>query len=228
MKNPPRIPAAVIFDMDGVIVDSMPYHYLAWYEALKPYGIRVTCFDEYAKEGERWDKTLESLFRNVGIRPRRSILGKIFSRRQRIFRRYFKRYLFPGAPEFLACLKDRGYRLALATGTPMHEVNKILPRTVLRVFEAVIAGDHVKRGKPHPEPYVMAARALGLAPRECVVVENAPYGIESAKRAGMFCIAVTTSLPKEYLSRADLIVERLEQIPQLLEAACRIKEKRKK
>jgi len=223
MKKPPPGIAAVIFDLDGVIVDSMAYHFLAWYEALAPYGVRVSCFDVFAKEGERWDRTLRDLFLRAGIKPVPRILAEVFSRRQRIFKKYFKRFIFKGAPEFLGCLKKRGYLLGLVTGTPTHEVHRILPVRIFRLFDCVIAGDRVKKGKPHPEPYLKAGRELNVAPRACVVVENAPYGIESAKRAGMFCVAVTTSLPGEYLRRADVVVGRLEEITPLIEGACRSK-----
>ncbi len=213
--------AAVIFDMDGVIVDSMPYHFIAWYEALRPYGVRVSCFDVYAKEGERWDRSLGLFLKKAGVRPQRRLLAEIFARRQKIFSAYFKRYLFRGAADLLACLDRKGYRLALVTGTPQAEVRRILPASLRRHFECIVAGDQVKKGKPHPEPYLTAASRLGVRPAACVVVENAPYGIASARQAGMFCIAVTTSLPKEYLRRADRIIDGLDAIPPLLERACR-------
>jgi beta-phosphoglucomutase len=215
-------PRAVIFDMDGVIVDSMPYHFLAWYEALRPWGVRVSCFDVYSKEGERWDRTLEDLLKKSKIRPTRVILGKIFRLRQKIFKKYFKRFIFKGAEEFLGCLKDKGYLLGLVTGTPDNEIKRILPKRIYALFDAVVSGNQVKKGKPHPEPYLRAASKLGLIPGACVVVENAPLGIESAKRAGMFCIAVTTSLPKDYLKGADLVVEELAQITKFIESSCRI------
>lgn len=211
---------AVIFDMDGVIVDSMPYHYLAWYESLRPLGVRVSCFDVYRKEGERWDRSLGQFLRRAGIRPTREILAGLFRRRERIFRAYFKRFIFPGAAGLLACLERSGYALGLVTGTPLHEVRRILPRGIRARFRQIVSGDQVKRGKPHPEPYRTACSRLAVAPRECVVVENAPYGIASAKRAGMFCIAVTTSLPREYLRQADAIVEGLERIPRMLRRLC--------
>jgi beta-phosphoglucomutase len=212
---------AVVFDMDGVIVDSMPYHFLAWYEALRPLGVRVSCFDVYSKEGERWDKSLKDFLRHAKIKPTRKILKQIFLLRQKIFRKYFKRLLFKGAEEFLNCLKEK-YRLGLVTGTPTVELNRILPKRVKRLFESIVAGDHVKKGKPHPAPYLQAAKNLGVLPRECMVVENAPYGIESAKRAGMFCVAVTTSLPKEYLKKADIVVENLEEISGIIDRGCKI------
>jgi len=205
-------PQAVIFDMDGVIVDSMPYHFIAWYEALRPYGIRVSCFDVFAKEGERWEKSLKDFLKRAAIAPTPKILKTIFIQRQKIFRRYFKCFIFKGAAAFLRCLKNRGYSLGLVTGTPMVELNRILPINIKGLFDVIVAGDSVKKGKPHPEPYLKAAAALGFGPRQCLVVENAPFGIESAKRAGMSCVAVTTSLPKEYLKQADVIVDRLEDI----------------
>ncbi|MCX7926725.1 MAG: HAD family phosphatase [Candidatus Omnitrophica bacterium] len=211
---------AVIFDMDGVLVDSMPYHYLAWYEALRPYGIRVSCFEVFAKEGERWEKTLTALLRREGIKPTPDILRKIFLRRKRIFRRYFKRYLFENVKQFIYCLKKKGYRLGLVTGTPTQELTRILPKRLRKMFDVIVAGDHVKKGKPHPEPYLMAIHKLALLPKEAVVIENAPFGIKSAKRAGIFCIGLTTSLPRQYLSEADKIVERIEDIPPIIERSC--------
>jgi len=215
-------PKAIIFDMDGVIVDSMPYHFLAWYEALRPWGIRVSCFDVFSKEGERWDVTLKDLLKRANIKPTPRLLKKIFSARQKIFKKNFKRFIFKGVEEFLICLEKKGYCLGMVTGTPLVEVKKILPQSIKKLFNAVVTGDLVKQGKPHPEPYLKAALALGAKPNECLVVENAPLGIESAKRAGMACIAVTTSLPKEYLSLADIVVDNLDEIYGIIDKSCSI------
>ncbi|MDD5668774.1 MAG: HAD family phosphatase [Candidatus Omnitrophica bacterium] len=221
MKKLHSAPRAIIFDMDGVIVDSMPYHFIAWYEALRPWGVRVSCFDVYSKEGERWDKTLIGLLKREGIDPNRKTLLKIFESRQKIFKKNFKRFIFSGVYELLICLKKKQYKLALVTGTPSQEINRILPIKIRRLFNAIVAGDSVKKGKPHPEPYLKAAGLLSLAPQSCVVVENAPFGITSAKKAGMFCIAVSTSLPKEYLREADMVVNKLEEITGSIEKTCK-------
>lgn len=209
-------PKAVIFDMDGVIADSMPYHFLAWYEALRPYGVRVSCFDVYAKEGERWSKSLKDFLKKEGIAPTKKLLSEIFVLRQKIFKKYFKRFIFKDAEPVLRGLKRKGYLLALVTGTPDYEVERILPQKLYRIFDDIVAGNNVKKGKPHPEPYLKAAKMLKVNPKECIVVENAPYGIESAKRAGMYCVAVSTSLPKEFLSGADLVVDRLREIAKFI------------
>ncbi|MFA4992435.1 MAG: HAD family phosphatase [Candidatus Omnitrophota bacterium] len=209
LRNKPR---AIIFDMDGVIVDSMPYHFIAWYEALRPWGVRVSCFEVYAQEGERWETTLKGLLKRGKIKPTRKVLSAIFGLRQKVFKRYFKRHIFHGAYELLVELKKQGFMLGLVTGSPLNEVKRILPVKLRGLFAAIVAGNQVKRGKPHPEPYLRAAGLLALEPQACLVIENAPLGITSAKRAGMPCIAVSTSLPKEYLSDADIIVSQLDQI----------------
>lgn len=209
-------PKAIIFDMDGVIVDSMPYHFIAWYEALIPFGVRVSCFDVFTNEGERWDKTLKRFLLREKITPSDKLLNEIFLARQKIFKKIFKRFIFKGVKDFLFSLKAKNYKLALVTGTPRAEVERILPKEIKSIFDFIVAGDSVKRGKPHPEPYLTAAKGLKVYPKECIVVENAPYGIESAKKAGMFCVAIATSLPQEYLQKADFIVNRLEQIPKYI------------
>jgi beta-phosphoglucomutase len=218
MKKLKFKPQAVIFDMDGVIVDSMPYHFIAWYEALRPYGVRVTCFDVFAKEGEQWEKSLRYFLRRAGIKPTAQLLAEIFARRRKIFKKNFKRFLFKGAVELLFRLKNNGYLLGLVTGTPLAQVKKILPPRIFNLFEAVITGDRVKKGKPHPQPYLTAACALKLKPKRCLVIENAPFGIESAGKAGMYCVAVTTSLPAQYLGMADMVVDTLEDVSLLIKS----------
>ena len=172
----------------------------------------MSCFEVYAQEGERWETTLKGLLKREKIKPTQEILSAIFSLRQKIFKRYFKRYIFHGAYELLVDLRRQGFILGLVTGSPLNEIRRILPVKLLKLFTAVVAGNQVKNGKPHPEPYLRAARLLQLSPKECLVIENAPFGIISAKRAGMACIAVSTSLPKEYLSDADIVVSQLNQI----------------
>ena len=223
MKQLKFKPKAVIFDMDGVIIDSMPYHFLAWYETLRPLGLAVSCYDIYSKEGERWDKTLKDFLRKAGIKPTKEALEKVFAARQKIFSKNFKRVIFKGAPELLACLKRKGYALGLVTGTPAYQIPDILPKKIRAFFDHIVSGDEVKKGKPDPEPYLKAAKALGAKPSECVVVENAPFGVRSAKGAGMFCVALTTSLPRKYLKGADIIADRLEDVSGIIDSSCGVR-----
>lgn len=222
MKRLKTRPKAVILDMDGVIVDSMPYHFIAWYEALRPMGIRLNCFDVYSREGENWEKSLKDLLVRDKVKPTPQTVRKIFLRRQMIFKKYFRQFIFKGVKEFLGCLKQKGYRLGLVTGTPMNEIRHILPESLARLFDCIVSGDKVHQGKPNPEGYLKAREQLGLKAQECVVIENAPLGIKAAKRAGLFCFALTTSLPKEYLKEADIVVDRLEEITGFIEKTCNL------
>jgi len=216
MKKLPFRPRAVVFDMDGVIVDSMPYHFIAWYEALLPYGVRVGAFDVYLHEGEIWDRTLEVFFAGTGITMTPALSREIYNRRQKVFRRIYKRNIFKGAKELIVHLRKEGYLVALVTGTPTNEIRKILPAGIRKNFHCIVAGDQVTHGKPHPEPYLTAARKLGVKPRDCVVIENGPNGIVSAKKAGMFCIGVTTSLPRPYIRKSDIVLNTLADVDRLL------------
>jgi beta-phosphoglucomutase len=207
---------AVVFDMDGVIVDSMPYHFISWYEALRPLGIRISCFEIYCREGERWNKTINDLLKINRIKPSVTLLEQIFAERQKVFSMYFKRRLFEGVWELLTGFKEKGLLLGLVTGTPRQQVNKILPKNIRSIFDCIVAGDEVKKGKPFPEPYLKASSALSISTKEAIVVENAPLGIASAKAAGMFCVALTTSLPARYLMKADIIVESLKDLPKII------------
>ncbi|PIQ87954.1 MAG: HAD family hydrolase, partial [Candidatus Omnitrophica bacterium CG11_big_fil_rev_8_21_14_0_20_43_6] len=156
------------------------------------------------------------LLKRNKIKPTPEVLKAIFSLRQKIFKRYFKRFIFKGAYELLVDLKAGGFLLGLVSGSPLDEIKRILPARLFKLFTSVVAGNQVKNGKPHPEPYLKAARLLKVTPGVCLVIENAPFGITSAKQAGMPCIAVSTSLPKQYLTAADLVVESLGQIPRLI------------
>ena len=110
------------------------------------------------------------------------------------------------------CLKNKGFKLALVTGTPRKEVKRILPKDLYKLFNVIVPSDEVTHGKPHPEPYNRALKALRLKPKEAIVIENAPNGIKSAKAAKMRVFAVETSLPKQYLKGADKVFSSLSQI----------------
>jgi beta-phosphoglucomutase len=210
--------------MDGVLVDSMPYHFIAWFEALQPLGIRVSAFEVYEREGESWEKSLRDFISQGGLKPTPGLMRKVFLRRRRIFRKYFKRTIFSGAPECLGALKKMGLMLGIVTGTPMPQLKRILPGKMRSCFDTIVTGDLVEKGKPHPEPFLKAAKRLGLRPSQCLVIENAPLGIKSAKAAGMHCLAVTTSLPKAYLTEADAVVSSLKDVVEVLGCLPKINE----
>jgi len=207
---------AVIFDMDGVIVDSMPYHFEAWAKVLDDLGINFTRTELYMREGEKGSVTLDYFTKRDGIHLTDLELAENLRKKEEIFKKISKPRIFSGIEEIIDSLKFKGIPLALVTGTSYHEVKKLLTKDIFDSFHVIVSGDMVKMGKPDPEPYITASGKLKVQPERCLVVENAPYGIESAKRAGMICAAVCTSLEKAYLKKADLIVKSFEELGDFL------------
>ncbi len=109
-------------------------------------------------------------------------------------------------------LKQRGFKVALVTACALKNMQHSLDAEQQSHFDFIITGDEVPRAKPFPDPYLTAAHHLFLHPDECIVIENAPLGIESAKNAGMYCIAIETTLGKEYLTLADSIVQNISEL----------------
>jgi len=196
---------AILFDMDGVIVDTMPYHFISWFEVLKEYGVRVMPMTIFEMEGAKWDAVIKLAYTDSGKKLPEGASDKIRFEREAIFNRYFKRFIFDGISEFIKKVKAGGIKTAIVTGSSQREAKRFLPEEVYNFFDAVITGENVKRGKPYPDPYLTAAKNLRLKPAECLVIENAPYGIRSAKAAKMKCFAIATTLPKEKLKKADKV-----------------------
>ncbi len=203
---------AVLFDMDGVIVDSMPYHFISWFEALKKYKVTVSPFDIYEKEGEKSDSCVRRFFERDGIKFDDKKVQAVLNLRNKIFKKYFKVFLFDDIEIVLKKLKEENFKTAIVTGSSKQKVMSMLPKKIIKMFDVIISADMVKRGKPHPDSYLTAAKELNLKPNQCLVIENAPNGIKAAKAAKMFCVAVTTSLPKQYLSQADIVVKKITKI----------------
>ena len=196
---------AVIFDMDGVITNTMPAHFRAWKEIFKRAGIGVTEREIYLREGQPGNITVGEIFKQHGLPVDDRAIRKILSEKEELFKEIVRARFIPGSRSFLHELKRRGFLLALVTGTARHEVRRIMPTKLLKMFDVTVTGDEVKRGKPHPEPYLIALRKLKISPRQAVVIENAPFGIHSAKRAKLRCLAFETSLPRTYLKDADFV-----------------------
>ena len=203
---------AVLFDMDGVIVDSMPYHFISWFETLKKYNVTVSPFDIYEKEGEKCDVCVERFFKRDNIKYNNEVKEKVLKLRNKLYRKYFKVHLFPDIEQILNKLKKKGFLLAIVTGSNRDKVKSMLPKKIISKFDVIIAADMIKKGKPYPDSYLTAAKCLNVKPSQCIVIENAPYGIKAAKAAKMFCVAVTTSLPKQFLKGADIICKKVSEI----------------
>lgn len=199
--------STVIFDMDGVITNTMPSHLSAWKKVFSSLGVRVSRYDIYKREGQDGLSSVKEILKERGFAFTLQEAKAILAAKERLFKKIVKVRFVRGSRAFVRTLKKKGFCLALVTGTSRQEAQRILPVSLLRLFDVTVTGDEVRQGKPHPEPFLKALRLLGVPAKESVVIENAPFGITAAKRAGIFCVALETSLPKAYLGEADCTFE---------------------
>lgn len=198
----------VIFDLDGVLINSEPLHCQAFQEVLGSYGVTVTDRDYYTNYIVYSDReVLERLL------PDRQSLDAAVAAKER---RYWE-LVEAGVPPFqdgLALLaKADGWRVGLATGSIRREAELALRSLGVRDrFHAIVAREDCRRGKPDPEPFLCAAERLKLPACQCVVIEDTPGGVQAAKAAGMLAVAVTHTCPRSRLIGADLVVDNLESV----------------
>ena len=211
-----KIKSTIIFDMDGVISDSMPFHAKAWKEAFGTIGVDVEDFEIYIREGMKGRETIEDIIKERNLSISQEQMEQIYKRKRDAFGRIFEVKLMPGIYELLTGLRKNGHRLALVTGSCLEAAKAVLQNGIEDMFDVVVAGEMVANGKPDPEPYLKAVSMLGVAKENCLVIENAPAGITSAKRAGLTCYAVATSLPKTYLKEADIVFNNIEEVSDCL------------
>jgi len=203
---------SVIFDMDGVITNTMPEHYRSWKTILKEEGIHVTYEDVYKREGQPGISSV----REISMEHQKVFddqkVAKILCRKENLFKKIVKIRFITGTKNFLKHLHKKNIQLALVTGTSRHELNQVLPAPLRDLFSVIVTGNDVKHGKPHPEPYLKSLKNLKIKPSDAIVIENAPFGIRSAKRAGLKCLALETSLPKKYLFEADAVYSSIKDL----------------
>lgn len=188
-----------IFDMDGVLVDSVDYHIRAWKQLGDELGWHFEEQEIRRIFGRRDREMLAELSRHP--LPTRE-LHKRAARKEKIYRDLIAPELKPvaGLPEFLGDLKGRGIRTAVGTSGPQENVDLVLDGLdIRRYFDVIVFGLEVARSKPAPDIFLLAAERLHLDPGECVVFEDSPSGIEAAVKAGCTCIGVATTHTKEKL-----------------------------
>lgn len=196
---------AIIFDVDGVLVDSMRFQADAWAEAFKEVGITISREDIYELEGSNDKRLIKSIFEKAGKEPEPEHFEQLPEKKREALE--FDRIKpFEGIIECLDELKQH-FKLAMVSGSNRITVGKIVNRFFSGYFDVIVNGSDLERGKPDPDPYLKALEKLDLTRNECIVVENAPLGITAAKRAGLYCVAVASMLEPEKVQHADLVLE---------------------
>jgi HAD superfamily hydrolase (TIGR01509 family) len=220
---------AVLFDMDGVLFDSMPRHAYAWCTTLHELGLAFTEEECYLHEGRTGSGTINIVFqRTYGRDATEKEVQRIYARKTALFESQSEAPVMPGALKLLNQVKAAGLQRVLVTGSGQEALLTRLNRHFPGQFDMdkMVTAYDGKRGKPDPEPFLMGLKKAGATPRQAIVVENAPLGIQAAKAAGIFTIAVNTGLLKDshlWDAGADLVIHGgmqalSEKWPTLLEA----------
>jgi HAD superfamily hydrolase (TIGR01509 family) len=196
---------AVLFDLDGVLVDSEEVNIVSGTRAFADIGIKLSRSEQKLIAG-RHPADYDEVFTKYKFDSKRMV--KLHHKYYKT--RYHKSKPFPFSRSFVIALKRKGFKLALVTASERTDARQVLRRLKLAgVFDVVVTFETCKHRKPSPLPYLTAARLLKVAPKDCAVVEDSIPGVESAKRAKMKCIAVTHTFPASKLKKADLIVKNL-------------------
>jgi len=203
---------AVLFDNDGVLINSMPYHFKAWKTVFAEYDIYIKRDDVLLTEGCKSIELAQKIFSDKEIKLSDEELTRFVKRKNELYQSITEATLRPGTESFLRQLKEDHLLIGLVTGTSRGNVDKVFHPDVLALFDCVITGDDVSKGKPDPEAYLKAANELNVKSSECLVIENAPLGIEAANRADMGVVALTTTLKKEQLPGADLYAKDMQNL----------------
>jgi HAD superfamily hydrolase (TIGR01509 family) len=208
-------PKAVLFDMDGVIYDSMPNHATSWHQAMADFGLDMPLCGAYEYEGMRGVETIKILAqRQWGRTPSDDEAQNMYAHKSEIFATCKPAELMPGIKELMEQIKSCGLKICVVTDSAQHVLLDKLEEDLHNLVskELMVTAFDVKHGKPAPEPYLKGMEKCGVNPWEAIVVENAPLGVRAAVAAQCFTIAVNTGpLPDEKLSQegANLIFPRM-------------------
>ncbi|CCQ96377.1 Beta-phosphoglucomutase [[Clostridium] ultunense Esp] len=200
---------AFLFDLDGVLVDTAKYHFLAWKRLANELGFDFTEEQNERLKGVSRMRSLEILLEigniEVGVEKKEELASKKNEWYVEYISTMDPSQILPGVKEFLQELKNAGKKTAL--GSASKNAMTIVTNTgLLPYFDAVIDGTKVTKAKPDPEVFLLGAKELDVEPKECVVFEDAEAGIEAAKRAGMYAVGIGSY---QRLSKADLVIPSL-------------------
>ncbi len=203
-----QVKCAAIFDMDGVMVDNAAAHHKAWSFFCQQHHRPLKKGDWDRIVGHTNEKILHTLF---GPTISLDQVKQYTQEKEALYRNIYRTTFKPirGLNAFLRFLEKQNVRLAIASSAPMVNIRFVLrhPKIHARQIRTIVTAEDVRYAKPHPAMYQTAARRLGVRPQECVVFEDSLIGIESAQRAGMMVVALSTTYPRHKLRHADMIVD---------------------
>jgi beta-phosphoglucomutase len=202
---------AVLWDMDGTLVDSAEYHWQAWRDTMAREGSPITHEQFLATFGQRNDSILRQW---LGQKATPDVIQRLGDTKEALYRQHVRErgiQSLPGVSDWLHRLHGQAWRQAIASAAPRANVETILQVLGFSdCFQEIVSAEDVHRGKPDPEVFLVAAAKLGVGPKRCIVVEDAAHGIEAARAAGMKSIGVSRDGD---LLNADVVVPSLDRLP---------------
>jgi len=213
----------VMFDMDGVLFDSMPYHATSWNKAMKDFGLELSEAEAYMHEGRTGSGTINIITqRQLGREADEEECKRIYACKSKYFNSCPTAQRMPGAFETVSKVKECGITPIIVTGSGQVSLMERIERSFPNLFKSewMVCAKDVKYGKPNPEPYLMGLKKANVDARNAIVIENAPLGVQAGHAAGCFVIAVNTGpLPDKVLleSGADVLYHSMTELSQNIE-----------
>ena len=206
-----KLVRAVLWDLDGTLIDSADLHWQAWEEAITAAGYRFDLNHFTSRFGQRNEILLRTLLGPAASPAVIRAISDAKEHRYRVLAAAGRLHALPGAAEWLTALAAAGWRQAIASSAPRANIEAALHVLGLAAhFDATVADEDVTHGKPDPEVFLLAAERLATPPARCIVVEDSPFGIEAARRAGMKAIGVGSA---PFAPPADCAVRTLAELP---------------
>lgn len=217
-------PRVALFDMDGVLYDSMPYHARAWHSSMAHYGVEMSEAEAYAFEGMRGFETIKIVAgRQWGREVSDAEATEMYALKSAHYAAFPTAGLIPGVHRLQEAMVEAGLRVGVVTGSGQHSLLERIQRDFHGLIDPAIfvTALNISHGKPAPDPYLRGMEEAGSEPWQTMVVENAPLGVRAGVAAGAFTVAVNTGpLPDEALADegADLVLHSMDELRRLLPA----------
>ncbi len=206
---------AILCDFDGVLGVTGQDNYKAWSTILLEFDIALNEEEYFLTEGKNSPQLLREILTEHGHSL--DLIPKLIEKKQALYTTSNSFSFYPGTTELIDLAKRKSLKLGVVSGGSQNRLTKPEAIKVISNFDTIITAADTDNAKPAPDPYLLAAERLKVDPSNCIVIENAPLGIEAAIKANMFCIAIPSTLDKKHLFKAHLIVDNLSKVPPIIE-----------
>ncbi len=204
---------AILFDMDGVLVDSMSAHIESWYKAFHKFNIKVSKDELRNLGGVNFKDTIQILSEKYNVKLSTDDQFNLYHHKIEVFKKIHKVIIYSNVVSNIKLLREKGFKIALVTGSYRELTDEIVEGHFNELFDVIVTSDDTYLGKPNPDPYLKARDDLKLKSEQCIIVEDSIMGLTAAKAANIFGIGITTTMNKEFLEEiANKVVSNHEEL----------------